>query len=502
MKPILLAGPSASGKSTLARALCYLGQRAVASTSRYLRERALGRDLDLFQFGDQLDFDDPSWITRLVAGCEEGHNGVVVDAIRAEPQALRLLTSRSCVLVNVTAGPDALRSRAMARNRGPGPAEAEAFRFGNPDYTWRSDAVPLSSAVRDVGLLSGSGYCDLIVGGQYGSEGKGKLAALLAPNYDILVRSGGPNAGHWVRDGVDEFCFHQLPSGSRTNRGAAVFIAAGATLNPEAFWDEVDRAGVDRARVVVDANTVMIEPRDRMAEGRLVDIIGSTAQGVGSAAARRLLRGMSDPVTTAADHESCRGYVGDVAGRVDAAMSGGSRVLVEGTQGSALSLYHGPYPFTTSRDTNSAGLCSEVGLPPQAVRNTWMVVRSYPIRVGGNSGPMRGETTWERLAERAGLDAATLRQRELTSTTRRLRRVGEFDPYQFARAVGFNRPTRLFLSFADYIDPRASGVTKFEDLPGAVTKFVEMLESESGVPVAGVSTGRLQSEVCLKAGYL
>lgn len=503
MRTIVLAGPSGAGKSTLAKALCYLDSRTVISTSKFLRAKLLDSQAsgeNLGRVGDDLDASDPYWLSFLIAN--HPASGVVVDAIRSKQQE-RDAGRETIVRVNVVAPPEVLAKRQVQRGRGaPEGWSGEFFMFDRPDYTWRSDVVPLSSAVRDVGLLSGSGCCDVIVGGQYGSEGKGKLAALLAPNYQILVRSGGPNAGHWVRNFDHEFCFHQVPSGALANRGAAIFIAAGATLNPKAFWDEVERAGIDRSRVVVDYNTVMIDERDRTVEGKLVDIIGSTAQGVGSAASRRLLRGMSDPVVTAADSELFKGNLGKVSGRIDAAMSCGSRVLLEGTQGSELSLYHGPYPFTTSRDTNAAGLISEVGVPPCSVRDTWMVVRSYPIRVGGNSGPMYNETTWDKVAERADIDPVTLRQRELTSTTRRQRRVGEWDPYQFARAVGVNRPTRLFLTFADYLDPRAREVNRWADLPGQVRAFADHLEDESGVPVAGVSTGRMQSHTCMRDGYL
>ncbi len=505
MKTILLAGPSGSGKTTLARALCYLDQRAVLSTSAYLRTRFPNRDLS--QVGDQLDLDEPDWAFRLAYNHPDSPN-LVVDAIRSLQQKMGFLNARSytdVVLVNVECPTGVCYNRMVERARGDQLRQLpfDEFRFQDPDYTWRSDIVPLSSAIRDIGLLSGTGYADVIIGGQYGSEGKGKLAALLAPDFDILVRSGGPNAGHWVRDSGAgyEFCFHQVPSGALANKKAAIFIAAGATLDSVAFWTEVEKTGV-ASRLLVDDNVVMIEESDRASESKMVDMIGSTAQGVGRAAARRLLRDMSNPPILASDQEKFQPHRGHVAGRIDVAISGGSRVLLEGTQGSALSLFHGPYPFCTSRDTNVSGLCSEVGIPPQSVRNTWMVVRTMPIRVGGNSGPMRSETTWDRVATRAGLDPTTLRQRELTSTTKRQRRVGEFDAVQFMDAIGLNRPTRLFLTFADYLTPAARFVREWHKLPTEVRKFVDLLEDESGVPVAGVSTGSDQADVCLKRSYL
>src|SRR5262249_37076964 len=156
----------------------------------------------------------------------------------------------------------------------------EVFRFQRPDFTWNSTRQSLSTAVAAIDQLAGFGFADAIIGGQYGSEGKGKLAALLAPGYGALVRSGGPNAGHWVRTEHWEYCYHHLPSGSRAAPEALVMMAAGASIWPDKFWEEV-QANDLRSRLVVDRNAIIIEQEDRDTEAfRLVESIGSTAQGV------------------------------------------------------------------------------------------------------------------------------------------------------------------------------------------------------------------------------
>lgn len=486
---ILLAGGSASGKSTLARALAADG-RYVVSTSAYLRAVSGAKvDGDLYRIGHKMDMDDPSWLRRLV-NSDMANTPVVVDAIRSKLQHELI---EDAIRVNVVVNNSTAQFRAEKRGRA---ASQEHYLFENPDFTWNSEQVSLTTARAVINQLVGRGSVDVLIGGQYGSEGKGKLAALLAPNYGMLVRSGGPNAGHWVRDEHYEFCFHHIPSGAMANHDAVVCIAAGATLGA-GFMREVEDTGV-HGRLVIDPNTMTITPEDIERESVLVDMVGSTAQGVGACTSRRILRGFRDPVTTAADHPDLGKYAkaGDVATHVDRMVASGRHVMLEGTQGSALSIYHGPYPYTTSRDTNVAGMLSEVGVSPSAVRDVWMVVRSFPIRVGGNSGPMRNETSWEQIARRTGVDPLLLKSRELTSTTKRQRRVGEFDWLQFERAVMLNRPSKLFLTFADYIDPAASEVREWSHLPDAVQGMVAELEMASGALVAGISTGRRQADVC------
>lgn len=336
--------------------------------------------------------------------------------------------------------------------------------------------------------MAGPGYIDLIIGAQYGSEGKGKLCSLLAPDYTDLVRSGGPNAGHWVRDRDYSYCFHHLPSGSIANPTANLYLAAGATFWPAGLHKEIADLGNltgNRFRLTVDRNAMAITGFDRESERNLVSTIGSTGQGVGAAQIRRLERSVdsSDLVPTP----------GLKYGRVNVLLHAalkdhGAKVMLEGTQGSGLSLYHGYYPWVTSRDTNASGLLAEIGLPAHWVRDTWLVVRPYPIRTGGNSGPLM-EISWADLENRLGYTPGSIAAAERTSTTNRQRRVGEFDWEQFEQACIANAPTHLFLSFGDYLSPDARYVTEWSKFPPEVSRFIDMLENMAGVPVAGVSTG-------------
>ena len=130
------------------------------------------------------------------------------------------------------------------------------------------------------------------------------------------------------------------------------------------------------------------------------------------------------------------------------------RVVVEGTQGFGLSLLDGGYwPKATSRPTTAAAALAEAGLSPVDVDDVTMVIRSFPIRVSGKSGPLVKEITWEEVAAHTGQRTEELR--EYTTVTGRLRRVGKFDADLVRRALDTNRPTRLALNHLDYIGPES-----------------------------------------------
>ncbi len=171
---------------------------------------------------------------------------------------------------------------------------------------------------------------------------------------------------------------------------------------------------------------------------------------------------------------------------------GGKRVFVEGTQGTGLSLHHGDYPFVTSRDTSGSGCMAEAGIVPTRVRRTIMVVRSYPIRVqspkNGTSGPMGIEVSWKTIAERSGLSAKELEQKEKTSTTGRDRRVAEFNWSLFRKAVTLNGPTDIALTFADYLDEANQDARRYDQLTPATLQFIEEIESLPSAPVSLVAT--------------
>lgn len=327
----------------------------------------------------------------------------------------------------------------------------------------------------------------VVVGGQYGSEGKGKICAHLAINgqADYMVRCGGPNSGHTVdKDGV-VYELKQVPAGF-LNPQTRLLIAAGAIINPRILLHEVELCGLDPARLGIDANAAVIEESDILAEssGDLRSRLGSTNQGVGAAVARRVARDPS--VRLAKDVLELKNYITSVSAELAIAVHGDQRIVIEGTQGFGLSLYHTEeWPYCTCRDTNAHSFLGEVGL---GVRDydVIMCLRTFPIRVAGNSGPLENEITWEELQRISGYPHPIS---ELTTTTKRLRRVALFDDDVVNRAIAANCPSALALHGADYLDHDNKGRKNFSELSPTTQEWVHSLEQRTGVPVCFVGTG-------------
>jgi adenylosuccinate synthase len=328
---------------------------------------------------------------------------------------------------------------------------------------------------------------DILIGGELGSEGKRHIAAHLAREYGLLVRVGGPNAGHTVMSAGVKHIYHHIPSGTLANPSARLLLGPGAVVRVPKLLDEIMEFGVDRDRLSIDPLVMTISDADIRGEERgLRARIGSTAQGVGYATARRVRRDTS--VRLARDVKPLRPYLRPAAAVLREAYERGTSIMVEGTQGTGLSLYHGPYPSVTSRDTTAAGCLAEAGISPSRVRRIVMVCRTYPIRVAGNSGPISNELTWQVISERSGIPLAELEAAEKTSTTKRDRRVGEFDWALFRHAVELNGPTDIALTFADYISIKNRDARRFEQLTDETLRMVEEIEAVARAPVSLIST--------------
>jgi adenylosuccinate synthase len=170
------------------------------------------------------------------------------------------------------------------------------------------------------------------------------------------------------------------------------------------------------------------------------------------------------------------------------AIVAGQRILLEGTQGTGLSLHHGDYPHVTTRDTTVAGCLADAGIAPSNVRKIIMVCRTYPIRVGGPSGPMAHEVDMAEIYRRSGIPLEDLEKNERTTTTNRPRRIAEFDWVQFRDSVQLNGPTDIALTFVDYFDVNNRKAFRFEQLSQETIRFVGEIERISGRPVSLLST--------------
>jgi adenylosuccinate synthase len=326
----------------------------------------------------------------------------------------------------------------------------------------------------------------VVVGGQFGSEGKGKVALHIArrERASFVVRVGGTNSGH---TGVDNqgrtWALRQLPVSVLAPDTIAI-LPAGAIIDPEIFHREVQALQLGADRVIVSRHATVISAKDKEAERveGLVDQIGSTGSGTGAALKRRIGRQRGEPIL-AGDHPALQKYLGDPSSAMREALNRNRLVVIEGSQGFGLSVLHGGYyPNATSRDTTAATFVGEAGLSPRDVADVTLVLRAHPIRVAGNSGELKGETTWAEIAKAAGLPQDYC---ELTTATKKIRRVGIFDPQLVRRAMEVNNPTRLVLNHFDYLD-RDVGSGIFRD---RAIDFLEGIERSIGRTIDWIGTG-------------
>jgi adenylosuccinate synthase len=340
----------------------------------------------------------------------------------------------------------------------------------------------------------------LIVGGQYGSEGKGKVSAFIArqENIDVCVRCGGPNSGHsFVDEHGATIVLRQLPTGF-INPRTRLLIPAGALIDPTIVKQEIESLGLPPERVGIDHKCFIIEEKDREDEKRLRlrERLSSTLSGVGAAQARRVMRCEDAKLARDAGtkYPWLNRYLTDVSEEVNTALNLEKKVLIEGTQGFGLSLYHSDhYPKTTSRDTTAAGFLSEVGVSPRLVTEIVVVFRTFPIRVAGEqAGPLKEEITWEKLCGESGYPHPI---EERTSVTNKVRRVARFDWELAHRCAQVNRPTRVAINGLDYLDASNREARAWNELSTKAIRFVDRLHREMGVPCNFLGTGPSLAEI-------
>lgn len=517
---VVTSGPVAGGKSTLAKALAARFEGRRLSTRDLLVELLEPGETPtrarLQAIGDSRDIEtDCTWVadgfSKQVFAALQEVDVVIIDSVRRVEQveAIRRAFGRDVKHVHITASPEECSARYEERQRNSESTETQSYHQVRESSTEAQieTLAPVADIVVDtersgtedvivrvasrLGLFdTGNGPCvDVLFGGLYGSEGKGNIAFYLAPEYDLLIRVGGPNAAHSVYLASEKkFVHYSLPSGTQAGpKQAHLLIGAGAAVYLDELLLEISDSEVEADRLSIDPQVMIIEPEDKEAEKELRERIGSTASGTGSAGARRLLRARD--VRLARDVLELKPYCRPGTEVLERAYRNRQRIFLEGTQGSGLSLFHGPYPHVTSRDTNIAGCLAEAGIAPARVRRTVMVVRSYPIRVAGVSGPLRTELLWTDIERRAGLAEGELEKKELTSKTRTLRRVGEFEWDMFRRAALINAPTDIALTFADYIDADNAKAWRYSQLTEQTLQFIDELEDVSGARVSLISTG-------------
>jgi adenylosuccinate synthase len=456
LRIVVLSGPIGAGKSALAEKLVARYGATIIKTRDLIRQRLPHVKEErgaLQRAGERLDREDGGeWVKDALVRFIEDIGGpaasgfFVLDSARIPGQikAVRDAYGSAVHHIHLYASDAVLADRYATRSTRT--KEFQRYEDAQRSKTERevrklaalADTVvatdrctPEAVLVRAIALLglyprSSTPLVDVLVGGQYGSEGKGNIVAHIASEYSLLVRVGGPNAGHKVYAEPEPEAYFHLPSGTERAPEAHLLLGAGAVIYPPKLLQEIATHHVDTDRLSIDPNAMIIEDADIEQEKAMLDTISSTAQGVGAASARKIMGrgGKTNPrVRLAEEINELKPFIRESQVILERAFARGEHVLLEGTQGTSLSLHHGLYPWVTSRETSVAGCLADAGIASTRVRRVIMVCRTYPIRVGGPSGHMELEITYEELASRSQIDITELKKTETTTTTKKQRRL-------------------------------------------------------------------------------
>lgn len=338
-----------------------------------------------------------------------------------------------------------------------------------------------------------AGAVHVVVGGQYGSEAKGHIAAQLVKREIInyAVRVGGPNAGHSVVDSTGRrFALRTIPVAAAVNDTTRLVIGAGSEIDVDVLFDEINElesAGHSvRSRLHIDRSATIITPEHKAQESGLTARLGSTAKGIGAARAARLMRN----APLASEIASLQPFCTDTQHLLNQAHITGGHILIEGTQGFQLGLHGQHYPFCTSGNCRAIDFLAQSGLHPHNIPFVWVVYRTYPIRVAGNSGPLPRETDWEILAQNSN----GYIKPERTTVTKKVRRVAHWSSWDAKMALEANGGVtypgiRPVLMFTDYLDPAVAEAESMEQLQQSKAwPIIETMERESAMKFMAFGT--------------
>jgi len=260
-------------------------------------------------------------------------------------------------------------------------------------------------------------------------------------------------------------------------------IGPGVPIETAILLNEIKETDSEN-RTSVDYQCAMLEERHKTQEcesEHLSNKIGSTKSGVGACNAERALR----LVKLARQETRLRPYVTDTVAEIHQTLSRGRNVMVEGTQGTFLSLYHGTYPYVTSKDVTASQACADVGIGPTDVDDVMIIFKAYVTRVG--EGPLEGQLDREEVLRRGWMEHGTVTGRE--------RRAAPFDFKLAQRAVQLNGATQIALTKLDVLYPKAKEVQDYANLPKDARDFVSAIERRTRVPVTLIGTGPEEKDI-------
>ncbi len=297
-----------------------------------------------------------------------------------------------------------------------------------------------------------SGKANMIIDGQFGSTGKGLMAAYIAENYhiDIVVGRLSPNAGHTFYYNDIKYITKLIPVTAIIQPRSTIYMSAGCVIDVDLFLHEIKKFDIDEDRIILHPRIAVIENNDKLAENNILTNIGSTLSGSGSARSSKILR--TNPL--AENTPALKRFI-QKSFNLKEYLDLDLNILVETGQGFDLGINSGlSYPYCTSVDVIPSAVLADLCLHPKYMGSCITTVRTYPIRVAnptdkngkiiGTSGPTYDdsiELSWDDLKL----------EKEYTTVTNKVRRIFTFSKMQYKRMIEFLEPDYIFLNFINYM---------------------------------------------------
>lgn len=351
------------------------------------------------------------------------------------------------------------------------------------------------------------GKMNIVIDGQWGSTGKGKLCGWLARKHDVdcAICDFQPNAGHTVEYDGKRAVFCQLPV-SAIVPGCILLMSPGSTINLKRLLQEIEEHGVQN-RLGIHPNAAVVSEEALRFEAENLGRISSTLKGAGATLGLKTMRHPS--VKLARDYPELKHFLCDTTEKLHQMLDARAMVLAESAQGFDLSINHGyKYPYVTSRDITTGSILSNMGCPPQLMGDVYASLRTYPIRVGNTYGPDGEVTGWSgpfhvdqseiSWSELQRLSGAVVDLTERTTVTNKVRRVFTFSMEQIRRFMVVCRPNTVFLNFANHVDVSCLGKTTWAELPESVkdmTKYLDSFLSKWGCRITLIGTGSREEDM-------
>jgi len=354
----------------------------------------------------------------------------------------------------------------------------------------------------------------IILDGQAGSCGKGKIAGWYAKNQhiDAAISNAMSNSGHVFVSGDEKRTFRNIPVSS-VNPNIQLFLGAGSAIDLEVLAKEYESNKdilENRGDIIVHPRVPLIEQRHKDIEKSLIRS-GSTFTGGGACLADKVLR--NPDLKFFQEYKNIKADESYVD-RINRILNDKGTILIEGSQGCDLDLNNGTdYPHVTSRQCSAAQMLADSCVPPSAVTDIIMIIRPYPIRISNktelginiNSGKYgkSNEITWQQINKDslAYLDKDVVDFTETTTVTKKVRRVFELDIDRLKHNIKINRPTEIVLNFFQHLDSefsRLRGNYKELYINKGAREYINWLESELNTPITILGTGEDLKDIILR----